>query len=98
MQKESSKDKQALILLLKQFLDDLFLIFKGTTKELHKLLENINKLHPTIQFTMTHTNNESETKEDKCECIPKKSTFFLDTSCSVVNGKIKVDLFRKESD
>ena len=98
MKKDILENKQPMLLLLKRFLDDLFLIFRGTTKQLHTLLNNINKLHPTIKFTMTHTDNLYETKEEKCECIPKNEISFLDTSCSLEKGRIEVDLFRKESD
>ena len=83
---------------LKRFLDDLFLIFQGTSKELHKLLEQMNKIHPSIQFTLTHTENKSDTLEDKCDCEPLSAVPFLDTLCSIENKKIEVDLYRKESD
>ena len=35
--------------LLKSFLDDYFSLFVGTTRDLHKLLDYINKINPTIQ-------------------------------------------------
>ena len=89
--------KHEMIKFLKRFLDDLFLIFQGSTKELHLFLEEINKIHPSIQFTMEHTELESETEQEKCPCKPKKEISFLDTSCSIVNGKIEIDLFRKET-
>ena len=56
---KSSKGAQA-ILLLKRFLDDYFLIFEGSTKELHALFVEWNQLHPTIKLTMTHTAIENE--------------------------------------
>ena len=34
----------------KRFLDDLFIIFKGTTKNLHELLQEINEVHPTSKL------------------------------------------------
>ena len=46
---------------------------------------------------MEHTSNNLEAKEDRCDCLPKESISFLDTSCKLKNGKIEVDLFRKES-
>ena len=76
-----------MLLLLKRFLDDLFMIFKGKTKQIHKLHQEINKIHPAIQFTMQHTDNETEPEDNKCDCNPKKSIPFLDTSCSLKNGK-----------
>ena len=98
MRLESTLEKPIMLLLLKRFLDDLFFIFQGTTKQLHKLLQEINKIHSSIQFTMEHTTNEMEAIEDKCDCVNKKSVPFLDTSCSVQNGRIEIDLFRKECD
>ena len=56
--KYNTKEYEALR-LLKRFLDDYFLIFIGTTKSLHEFLENINKINPTIQLTMTHTSIEN---------------------------------------
>ena len=56
-----------ILILLKRFLDDFFLIFQGSTKELHKLFEQINQIHPTIKFTMNHTSIEGEDMEDKCD-------------------------------
>ena len=54
--------------LLKRFLDDILLIFCGTSKELHKLLEDINKINPTMKFTMNHTTVKGETQANKCDC------------------------------
>ena len=41
--------------IFKRFLDDIFSIFKGTSKDLHKLFEDKNKLHKSIKFTMNHS-------------------------------------------
>ena len=86
------------LLLLKRFLDDLFLIFKGTSKELHAFFDQINKINPCIQFTMVHTEGVSENESDKCPCKPLKEIPFLDTLRSIKNKKIEVDLFRKDTD
>merc|ERR1712030_56759 len=48
------------IKLLKHFLDDLFIIYFGSTKRLHNLLKEINKIHPNIKLTMSHTSIISE--------------------------------------
>ena len=64
-------NKMSNILLYKRFLDDIFKIFQGTTKELHKLLDEINQIHPTLKFTMPHTSVESEAEEDRCDCAPQ---------------------------
>ena len=41
-------------LIFKRLLDDLFQIFQGTTKQLHRLYDEINRIHPTLKFTMNH--------------------------------------------
>ena len=91
-------DEKTCLLLFKRFLDDIFQIFQGTTKELHKLFDSINQIHPTLKFTLQHTTLENEKEEDKCGCEERKAIPFLDTSCSLKKGKIIVDLYRKESD
>lgn len=58
----------------------------------------MNQIHPTLKFTMEHTTPEDEKEEDKCDCPTKKSIPFLDTSISIENGKLEVDLYRKETD
>lgn len=87
-----------LLLLLKRFLDDLFLVLQGTTKQVHLLLKKINQIHTSIQFTMQHTQNKNEKEEDRCDCTPNDSVPYLDTLCSIKDGKIDIDLFRKECD
>ena len=47
---------------------------------------------------MSHTSLENETKEDQCDCEIKSSIPFLDTSVSIKEGKIDVDLYQKETD
>ena len=94
---KNTKGAEAL-LLLKRFLDDYFLIFKGSTKQLHALFVEWNKLHPTIKLTMTHTTIENEPLEDKCECDETFEIPFLDVSCSIKEGKIQTDLYRKKTD
>jgi hypothetical protein len=54
--------------VLKRFLNDYFPLFIGTTKNLHILFEEINKLNPTIQFTMSHTSVYNEAEKDQCGC------------------------------
>ena len=92
------KDHKSAFIIFKRFLDDLFKIFRGTTKQLHNLFSEMNEIHPTLKFTLDHTSPENEKEEDKCDCPEKKSIPFLDTSLSIKNGKIEVDLFRKETD
>ena len=95
---EISESEMSPIKLLKRFLDDIFMIFVGNTKKLHKLLEEINKIHPSIKLTMSHTSLSSENVSSKCECEESDSIPFLDVLCSIKDGKIVTDLYRKESD
>ena len=89
---------QSAFTILKRFLDDIFKIFKGTTKELHKLFEEMNEIHPNLKFTFDHTTQEQEAEEDRCDCQVKNDIPFLDTLLSIKNGRIEVDLYRKETD
>ena len=83
---------------LNRCLDDFFSIFLRTTKRLHKLWEMMNKIHPSVKFTMLHTTPDKEAPEDHCECEPLSSVPFLDTSCSIKKGRIILDLYRKPTD
>ena len=84
--------------LFKRFLDDIFFIFIGSTSELHNFFTDINKIHPNIKFTMSHTTPDSELSEQLCTCNVQTHIPFLDTSCTVKNGKIILDLYRKKTD
>jgi hypothetical protein len=84
--------------LLKRFLDDYFSIFVGTTKDLHKLLKEINLINPTINLTMNHTSIQGEDSKDKCECKEQSSIPFLDTLCYIKEGRIETDLYKKQTD
>ena len=88
-------DKTKALLLLKRFLDDYFMIFNGSTKKLHALFVEINSVHPTIKLTRNHTTIENEPLEDRCSCDPMYSIPFLDTLCTIKEGKIKIDLYKK---
>jgi hypothetical protein len=46
--------------IFKRFLDDIFSIFQGTSKDLHKLFDEMNQLHKSIKFTMNHTSLPNE--------------------------------------
>ena len=77
--KQFNENNEEALRLLQRFLDDYFSLFVGSTKNLHKLLEKINKINPTIQLTMNHTSIENEAQEDKCSCPDLKAVPFLDT-------------------
>ena len=84
--------------LLKRFLDDYISLFVGTTRNLHTLLEDINKTHPKIRLTMSHTPVPGEPIEDQCKCEKVSEIPFLDTLCSIKEGKIETDLYKKPTD
>ena len=91
IKKRSSKNTET-------FLDDFFLLFMGTTKNLHSLFEEANKINPTIQFTMSHSSPAQEAIEDQCECETKSEIPFLDTLASLKNGKLDTDLYKKKKE
>ena len=93
-----NKEKVKSLPLLKRFLDDYISLFVGTTKNLHRLLEEINKIHPQIRLTMSHTSVPGELLEDQCDCEKKSEIPFLDTLCSLKDGKIETDLYIKPTD
>ena len=97
LQNYSQNEGQGMSLLLR-FLDDIISLFYGTTKQLHTMLEEINNIHPTLKFTFAHTTPEGEAAEDRCDCPVQKSIPFLDTSCSVEEGRIRIDLYKKDTD
>ena len=46
--------------LFKRFLNDYILLFVGTTKNLHKLLDETNNINRSIQLTINHTSIENK--------------------------------------
>ena len=48
------ENKTTAFSLFKRFLDDIFIIYKGTTTKLHELLKEINEIHPTLKFTVCY--------------------------------------------
>ena len=84
--------------IFKRFLDDIFTIFQGTSKDLHKLFDEMNQLHKSMKFTMNHTSPPNEAEDERCQCKRQVSIPFLDVLCSIQEGKIETDLFRKETD
>ena len=83
--------------LYKRFLDDIFMVYTGSIESLHMFLSEINNLHPSIKFTMSHTTPPNK-ENPSCDCKAEHSLPFLDTSCKILDGKIVTDLFRKETD
>ena len=83
---------------LKQFLDDIIMMFVGTTKKLHQMFEQINNIHPNIKCTMAHTPNKDEKVSESCNCPKTDSVPFLDTLCTIREGKVILDLYKKPTD
>ena len=79
-----SKNGQIPITSLKRFLDDLFSIWYGSSKDLHKFFEEIHSIHPHIKFTMKHTTSNNEKPEDRYNWRQEASIPFLDTSLSLL--------------
>ena len=66
-----------------QFIDDIFLIWTGTTDQLMKLKQQINEVNPPIKFYFNFSNKEIN---------------FLDTTVyKTQSGKLETKLYRKES-
>ena len=82
--KQSNNTKNAKLMFLNRFLDDLFSVFQGSTKLLHELWNKMNKIHPSVQFTMQHTKPTYD--KDQCDCPSLKSIPFLE---SLYNKKWK---------
>ena len=79
---------------LKHFLNGIIMIFVGNTKNLHKLFEAINNLHPSIKFTMSHTSNNTEKISESCD-RPKAEAVTL---CTIREGKFVLGLYIKPTD
>ena len=47
---------------------------------------------------MNHTSPPNEAIENRCNCKSQSSIPFLDVLCSIKDGKIETDLYRKETD
>ena len=51
------------LLIFRRFLDDILFIFLGSNDKLHKFLDEMNKIAPSIKFTMQHTKKCSDTND-----------------------------------
>ena len=86
--------------LYKRFLDDIFLVWKGSVQDLQTFLEEINKIHPSIKFTAEFTCHYkcNIVGPHDCFCHQSQSIPFLDTCVSIKDGNFSTDLYRKPSD
>ena len=67
-----------------RFIDNIFLIWTGTTDQLMTFKQQINEVHPSIKFDFDFSNKEIN---------------FLDTVLyKTQSGKLETKLYRKESD
>ena len=83
--------------ILKRCRDDIFLVYTDTVQSLHTFLSELNNIHSSIKFTMSHTTPSTMENPD-CGCKTEEAVQFLDTSCKISDGRIITDLFRKETD
>ena len=83
---------------MKRFLDDIFKVFIGSVQDLHRIFNEINTIHPSIKFTMSHTSLFSSNASSQCECPYQESIPFLDTLCKISEGNIILDLHKKSTD
>ena len=68
----------------KRFIDDIFLIFLGTTEQLQSMKDFMNNLHPTIKFTFEHSTQEIS---------------FLDMKIHIgTDSRLSATLYRKPTD
>ena len=68
----------------KRFIDDIFLIFLGTTEQLQSMIHFMNNLHPTIKFTFEHSTQEIS---------------FLDMKIHIgADRRLSTTLYRKPTD
>ena len=72
-----------------------FFVFTGSLDKLHGFLDDINKIHENIKFTMSHNKPAGASG---CECEEQSSIPFLDTALEIKNRKIISNLYRKPSD
>ena len=84
------------VTFLKRFIDDIFMVWRGSIENNHKFLKMLNEIHPTIKFTATHTTPNNA--PHSCDCPPANFIPFLDTSCSVSGNNIKTTLYKKPTD
>ena len=68
------------------------MLWCGTVESLHKFIEEINTINPSIKFTLSHTilHQDMATNSKNCSCDKTTSLAFLDTSLSIKNGKVEV--------
>ena len=67
----------------KRFIDDIFLLWTGTSEDLDVFFDHINSFHPTIKSTIASSTDQ----------LP-----FLDILISLKDGLLKMDVYTKPTD
>ena len=66
-----------------RFIDDIFIIWTHTEKELSNFIDHANRIHPSIKFTSEHSNTDIA---------------FLDVRVKIIDNIIQTDLYTKPTD
>ena len=69
--------------LWKRFIDDIFIIWTDSEKNLNKFLKDLNEFYPNLKFTYEK---------------PQEKINFLDLVIKISDGKIITDLYCKSTD
>ena len=67
----------------KRFIDDIFLLWRGTEEQLEAFYQHLNAFHPTIKFTMN---------------VSKESVPFLDINIALKGRYLTTDIYTKPTD
>ena len=67
----------------KRFIDDIFLLWRGNETELQDFYDHLNRVHPTIKFTMN---------------VSDVSVPFLDITIALKEGFLETDIYTKPTD
>ena len=85
-----------------RYIDDIFIVYKGSMNVLQMFLEEINNIHDSIKFTSDMSSpfscNVPHDVNYDCFCHTSNSIPFLDTLFTLNNGHLVTDLFRKPTD
>ncbi|CAJ0948237.1 unnamed protein product [Ranitomeya imitator] len=66
-----------------RYIDDIFLLWEGSSEELNNIQTDLNQIYPELQFTLTYSTTQIQ---------------FLDTLVYKDGNKLRTDIFVKETD
>lgn len=69
------------IMFYRRYVDDTFVVFDGTIRQLESMVNEINKVHPKIKFTLEHEDGNQIN--------------FLDTTVKKEDGVLSFNVYRK---